>query len=399
MSAILPIDPGLAAVAGDAAADSGAPPAPAAPAAPPPFTGWLQRMSAEPHRYDFYQALRHIESAHPHLPRLGEGLRPGDEPLRLAQSPDMTFAPAALRSVTVNAFGLPRIEQRVFGLLGPNGPLPSHLSELVRERATHHADHGLQRFLDTVSHRFGLLFYRAWAQAQPALGLDRPDDQSLARRLGALSGIGSEALLRRDAAGDRAKLHFTGRLARHVRDADGLLSWCRTEFDAPVAVEQWCGHWMPLAREERTRIGTLGSLGAGDVGRQLGRGAVLGAAVWDVQHKFRIVIGPLRESRYHAFLPGGTDLARLQAMVRQWVGLEFEWDLQLILARQDVPRLRLGRSGELGRSGWLGERRSPHDAADLVVDVERTLTRERARRTAGGPHPHRSDSLEKNRHE
>ena len=348
------------------------------------YDAWLQRLTSEPWRFDFYQTLRHIEAANPHLPRLGEALRPVDEPLRVAQPPELTFAPAGLFAVRPSHAGPPRIEQRIFGMFGPNGPLPTHITEFVRERATHYGDAGTQRFIDTLTHRFGLLFYRAWAQAQPALSLDRASDSPFNRRLGSLTGIGGESLLNRDAAGDAAKLHFTGRLARHVRDADGLQQWCRSEFDAPIRIEQWRGHWMALDRSERTRLFARARAGIGrqvgeSVGQQLGVGAVLGASVWDVQHKFRIVVGPLRESRFHAFLPGGTDLARLQAMVRQWVGLEFEWDVQLILAKPDVPKLRLGRSGELGRSSWLGDYKKHGDADDLVIDVERTLTRARAR--------------------
>ena len=102
-----------------------------------------------------------------------------------------------------------------------------------------------------------------------------------------------------------------------------------------------------------------------------------------MQQKFRIVIGPLRLARYLDFLPGGTELARLQAIVRQWVGIEFAWDLKLILARADVPSMRLGKAGGkrigmLGRSGWLGRYTKPDDAKDLVIDVEAAMRRRRA---------------------
>ena len=60
-------------------------------------------------------------------------------------------------------------------------------------------------------------------------------------------------------------------------------------------------------------------------------------------------------------------------MVRQWVGLEFEWDLKLTLARTEVPRLSLGRHSALGRSSWLGGLRRAVVAGDLIVNVERTL--------------------------
>jgi type VI secretion system protein ImpH len=138
---------------------------------------------------------------------------------------------------------------------------------------------------------------------------------------------------------------------------------------------------MALERDERTRLGARQAQG---LGQGLGQGAVIGRTVWDVQHKFRIIVGPMRIARYVSFLPGGDDLARLQAMVRQWVGLEFEWDVQLVLAREDVPRLRLGRvpgsaAGMLGRTAWLGRRRRTGDAGDLILDVERTLRAGRRR--------------------
>jgi type VI secretion system protein ImpH len=347
---------------------------------------WLLGVAEHPYRFDFYQVLRHFEAAHPNLPRLGEARRPADEPLRVAQPADLSFAPAPLHSMSIRAEGPPVLSQRIFGLVGPNGPLPIHMTELARERTRQHGDPALQRFLDLLTHRFALLFYRAWAQAQPVVGLDRPGDAGFARRLGALAGLGSEPALQRDAAGDASKLHVTGLLARHVRDADGLLAWCRSQFDAPLRIAQWCGHWMPLAPDERSRLGDR-------AGQGLGQGAVIGASVWDVQHKFRIVMGPLRLDRYLSFLPGATGLSRLQAMVRQWVGLEFEWDLQLVLHCADVPRLQLAQArpaalGRLGRTAWLGQRRRATDAADLVLNVERTLQSLRARKSSNaGPAP------------
>lgn len=349
------------------------------------FQQWLQALAHEPGRVDFYQALRRFEAAHPELPRLGEAVRPADEPVRMAQPPDLSFAPTAVHGVEFSPDRPPRLSQRIFGLMGPNGPLPTHLSELVGERQRHFRDAGPQRFIDMLGHRYTLLFYRAWAQAQLALDLDRPGESRWALRLGALSGIGSPSLLDRDALDDSSKLHFTGRLARQSRDAEGLLAWCRSEFDVPARIEQWCGHWMPLAREERSRLGDHHRK-AGPGGRMgLGGGAVMGAAVWDVQHKFRLVIGPLRLQRYLAFLPGGKELPRLQSMVRQWLGLELQWDVRLLLDRRDVPRSVLGQrgpethGGRLGRTGWIGGLPKARDAGDLILDVEQALDQRRRR--------------------
>jgi type VI secretion system protein ImpH len=329
------------------------------------YEAWLSRVTAAPYKFDFYQTLRRVARAHPSLPPLGEAMRPKDEPLRIAQPAELVFAPASLHSL-VRQDGLPpRLMQRIFGLLGSNGALPLHITEYVRERALHHADPTFQRFLDMLTHRFALLFYRAWAEAQPAVSLDRPGNKAYFNRLGSLVGIGLPSLQDRDALPDASRLHFAGRLARQTRDAEGLLAWCRSEFDVPVAIEQWTGHWMSLAKGERSRLGRRG-------GAALGQSTVLGGTVWDVQHKFRIVLGPLRFDQYKRFLPRGADLARLQALVRTWVGIEFAWDLKLILMRQEIPTFKLGAGRvPLGQATWLGHYRRTGDVDDLCFDVEK----------------------------
>lgn len=329
------------------------------------YQAWLAKVSAEAHRHDLYQTLRRIASAHPELPLLGEALRPVDEPVRMGQPAELDFAPAALHSLSRTSGGLPRLMQRVFGLLGSNGALPLHLTEYTRDRALHHGDQTLQRFLDMLMHRYALMFYRAWADAQPTVSLDRPDNKAYFNRIGALVGIGLPSLQDRDELPDMSRLFYAGRLARQTRDADGLLGWCRLEFKVPVTIQQWQGHWMPLAVSERSRLGRK-------EGSMLGRGAVLGSSVWDVQHKFRIVIGPMPMAAYRRFLPGGPDLARLQAMVRTWVGVEFEWDVKLILQRQEVPGIHLGAPQvALGHTTWLGYYRRQGDADDLRLDGDR----------------------------
>ena len=330
------------------------------------LTALFAAVGAAPYHFDFFALMRRVESLRPESPRIGKASRPSQEALRLGQEPELDFAPAALATFAHEGGAAPRLGVRFFGLLGSQGPMPLHLTEYARDRATHHADPTLQRFLDLITHRFALLFYRAWAEAQPTVSFDRPGSKATFNRLGALVGLGLPTLQDRDALPDTSKLYFAGRLARQTRDADGLLAWCKLEFDVPIAIEQWCGHWMPLGRSERSRLGKGG-------GALVGRGAVLGASVWDVQHKFRIRVGPLGLAQYRRFLPSGADVARLQALVRCWVGIEFAWDLKLVLLRSEVPRYTLGARGiGLGHALWMGHYRRSADAADLCFDVEST---------------------------
>ena len=323
-------------------------------------------------KFDLFQAMRRVENVFIDRPRLGDALRPGEEPIRFAQEPSLIFAPAPIAALErKDKARPPRLVQRVFGFMGPNGALPIHLTEYARERLLYDNDPTFVRFLDTLLHRFGLFFYRAWARAQPVVGLDRPADATIVRHVGALIGLVEKSTRERDELGDFPKLFFAGRLARSVRDADGLEAWLSLQFGVAVHVAQFQGHWMPLGRDERSRLMRDGQ-------SALGRGAVLGRTVWDVQHKFRIVIGPLHWERFATLLPGGHALAQLKALVRQYVGFEFAWDLRLILRREDVPSWTLqggrdGRVGRLGRTAWLNggrEFRRSRDAEDLVMNVE-----------------------------
>ena len=132
-----------------------------------------QRLSARPYQFDLMHSLRYLQARHPGLPRLGQATRPKDEPLRLGQDPSLAFAPATIAEILPSRAGEPeRMTVWNFGLYGPNGPLPTHITEYVRERLRQHDDATLARFSDIFHHRMLLLLFRAWSDAQPTASLD-----------------------------------------------------------------------------------------------------------------------------------------------------------------------------------------------------------------------------------
>lgn len=337
------------------------------PADPLKFQALLQEMAAAPHRYDFFHALRMVEALHPDKPRLGQARRPVDEPLRMGQSADLSFAASSIARVQqADRSGRPRMEVRFFGLFGPNGPLPMHMTSYARERQLHHKDDTFARFADWFHHRLLLLFYRAWAQAQPAASLDRPAEDRFADYVGSVVGVGGREWLHRDAAPDHARLAFAGVLSRQVRNADGLAHLLSGFLGMAVRVEQFVGRWMPLPAAERSRIGRRAASRRLSTS-QLGASAVLGQAVFDRQHHFRIHVGPLALPAFEALLPVGSALPAAQALVKQYLGLEFGWDLRLELDKAQVPASRLGRYGRLGWTTWLGRPRGAAVAALNLV--------------------------------
>ena len=338
----------------------------------------FERLAAAPHAHDFFDTLRRIDALTPQAPRMGRAPRPALEPVRLGQDAELDFAPASIMSFAAQRHAPPRLGVRFLGLFGPQGPLPLHLTEYARERERHHADAGLARFADIFHHRLLTLFYRAWAEAQPAVHADRPDDDQFAKWLSALIGIAPVPMRGRDALPDAAKRFHAGTLSRGAKNGEGLECLLRAFLQVPVGVEAFVGHWMQLRPQDRTR---LGAGHAADPSAQLGRSAVAGSKVWDRQYKFRIHVGPLGRSEFEAFLPGGNALAAVRDTVRQFAGYGLRWDLRVRLRACDVPRAQLlprdGRSDalptRLGLSTWLGGARRlglTRDRDDLVLRPE-----------------------------
>ncbi|WP_038746056.1 type VI secretion system baseplate subunit TssG [Burkholderia sp. ABCPW 111] len=322
---------------------------------------WWRRLRAAPHGYDLFQALRWLDALSPEHAPSGYAARPRDEPMRLGQAPSLAFAAAMLAGVRDDG-PRPRIAIQGFGLFGPNGPLPSHLTEYAHERATQHDDPTFAAFADVFHHRLILLFYRAWADAQPTVSLDRPArarfDAYVASLIGPRDAPGAA-----DALAPHAKYFQAGHLVRHTRNPEGLVQILRRYFGVRARIVEHVPHWVMLDRAQRCAIRATRPT------QRLG-GAVLGCAVRDAQSRLRIVLGPLTLDEYRRFLPGGAHARQLAQWVREYVGVEFGWDVQLELAHDEVPALALGSRHALGRTAWLGERLDHGPARDLVLGYD-----------------------------
>jgi type VI secretion system protein ImpH len=330
-----------------------------------------EALRRAPTAFDFFQALRRIESAHPDKPRLGESVQPGkDEPVRLGQDPSLAFAPAALSAFLPGAEGgPPRLQVSFLGLSGPNGPLPLHLTEYVRDRQRNSNDPTLARFFDVFHHRVLSLFYRAWANSQPTVSADRPQQDHFLTYVGALIGLAMSGLQRRDAFPDSAKLFYAGRLAAQTRNAEGLRAMVGDYFGMPTQVEEFVGSWVDLPESERWH------LGGGPDGMRLGLSSNMGARAWSRESKFRIVLGPLHRKQFQSMLPEGEALPRLAALVRNYTGDALDWDVRLILDERTDQPLRLGGT-RLGWDAWLGRCPDGKGRQDLILNPHSHTGRE-----------------------
>jgi type VI secretion system protein ImpH len=322
-----------------------------------------QSLAHAPWSFDFFQAVRRLECAHRSRPRVGYSSHANEDPVRFAQVPSLAFAPSTLASFGTDhggATSAPRLAVHFFGLLGPNGPMPLHFTDFVRDRLRSH-DATLARFLDVFHHRMISLFYRAWACNQPTVSFDRPDQDRFGVYVASLFGMGIASYRSRDALPDIAKLHYAGRLVCQTHHAEGLEAIVADYFGMPAEIDQCVGQWLAVPAESACRLG--GSRARGE----LGINVIVGDRVWDCQMKFRLKLGPMTFAEYQRMLPGGSSLARLVAWVKNYIGDALEWDARMILKKEEVPALRLGQVGQLGWSTWLTSRPMSRDADDLVL--------------------------------
>jgi len=321
----------------------------------------IERLERAPFKFHFFQAVRQLECAHGDLPRVGQSLRPSDDPVHFSQEPSLAFAPSTIRSYHPRTQSRPaRLEVSFMGLLGPHGPLPLHLTEYARDRQLNHADPTFARFLDIFNHRMVCLYYRAWAYNQQAVSYDRPEEDRFGDYIGSLCGLGTEPLRKRDAVPDAQKLHFAGRLSCPTRHAEGLQAILGDDFGVDVEIDQFIGHWVTLPQDSVCILGKSEWTGT------LGSTAVLGSQIWDCQQKFRIRLGPLSYTDYQRMLPGTGSFKRLVAWVRNYVGDELLWDLHLILKAAEVPKIALGQFGELGWSTWVSSESFEENVVSVV---------------------------------
>jgi len=327
----------------------------------PPKAADLLLLQHQPELFDLFAALRLIEAAHPDRPRLGQARRARDEPVRLGQPPHLHFPPASIAGFTLGQDGRrPRLLTYAFGLFGPQGPLPLHVSREAFVRAHHQSDSTLADFCDIFHHRLLALYWRAYAKARPAVEQDRPESSRFWHWLGAVSGLAGPAFFGRSALPDQFYLFAAGLLAMQTRPAEALSRLVTLYFAVPVSVQEFAGAWLDIPPRARTCFSVGSPL-------RLGQDTVVGTRVYQRHHRFRLVLGPLGFSDFLKFLPDGAAQPRLEEIVRRVPGPEFDWDVKLVLCRDDVPAILLNGTARLNWTSWIATSCREGDADDVVL--------------------------------
>ncbi len=330
----------------------------------------LAEMRERIRSFDFVAAVRRLECAHLDKPRVGEAIRVKDDVVRMSQNVSLGFRGTALQSLTTSKGAHEhRLHVNFLGLLGSHGPMPLHYTEYADQRSRHHNDPTFKEFLDLFNHRMLSLFYRASVQFDPAVMFDRPDNNAYAEFLGALSGLLPEASTDRDSISDATKRYFPAWFSSTAKSPDGIKSLIGDYFDLPVAIKEWVGGWLPMPESAHAR------LGSGKESVQLGRAVYIGKRVWSIRHKFNIQLGPLEWEDFSSFKPGSDRAEKLHDLVRNYLGDEWDWDLELILKDSEIRPLALNRTRALGIDSWVIGNRKNHLTSQSVLLNKQLISR------------------------
>ena len=329
-----------------------------------------KRLFDAPYEFEFFQAVRLLGRMQPGKSPVGRYVHPQEEIVRFGANPTLSFPASQIYSLLTTKDGYLKMEINFMGLVGPTGLLPSHLTELITNRVRA-KDTALLDFFNIFNHRMTSFFYQAWEKNHFTVGYERNQNDPLTGFLLAIAGLGSPGLRNRQTVRDETFIYYAGILGAAPKSATAFEAVLADYFDVPVEIEPFIGVWRHLDEPDQTQVGDESVEAA-----TLVFGAVAGDEVWDQQSRVRIKLGPLTAERYREFLPSGSAWPALKAITQTYRGTDMEFEVQLILKREEVPVVELKKladdSPRLGWDTWLKSKplfnRDPGDTILLLME-------------------------------
>ena len=249
-----------------------------------------------------------------------------------------------------------RLSMNLISLVGAGSPLPAFYGE----QALGEEDGNPTRdFLDVFHHRLQRLMLPIWRKYRYCARFQSGARDPFSEQLFALIGLGGEDIRKASQLNWKRLLPYLGLLSLRAHSAALIESVLRYYFKhAELNLEQCIERRVDVLGEQRNRLGSANSL--------LSQDLVLGEQVRDRSGKFRIHISELDWQRFHEFLPIGIGYQPLCSLVRFTLRDPLEYDIRLVLRRQDIRELCIGEQNicRLGWTSWLG-----HERADGVVTL------------------------------
>lgn len=250
-----------------------------------------------------------------------------------------------------------RLRLNVLGLCGAGSPLPAFYGEQALTDAV--GGNTTRDFLDLFHHRLQRLMLPIWRKYRYRACFLSGARDVFSEQMFALIGLKGQQIRSAAQLNCKRLLPYLGLLSLRAHSAALIETVLRYYFKHNrLFIEQWVERSVVITSPQRNRLGVANSV--------LGQDQVLGSRVADRSGKFRVHVQALDWPRFHGFLPTGPDYPQLCSLVRLTARDPLEYDLRLILAKEEIRPLNIGEHNvcRLGWTSWLA-----HECADGVVIV------------------------------
>ncbi len=338
-------------------------------------TTGLARLISRPFDFDFVQAVTLLHTrvetdvSARHFVGFDNSLH--DEVVRFRVSP-------SLRNNSCQVFEVRAPEESdacyeltipFLGLIGVNGVLPRHYTQTVISRVKEH-DFAMRDFFDLFHHRTISMFFRASVKYRLPFvyqfnAVQSPArDDAITQAMRCLVGLGEPSLRHQLSISDDTVLHYGGHFSDSMPTAHSLEHVVEDYFGLPTQVLQFQFEWLYIEPSEQTQLTAKGT-------NRLGLNVVVGQRVPSFHSRFRIRVGPVTWRDFVELLPISTRVAKLADLVRLYVGISLDFDLQVTVAGREIPEcsFRDDQPPRLGWTTWLFSKPVDSIVEDAVFNI------------------------------
>lgn len=302
----------------------------------------LQTLLNRSHAFDFYSAIRLLSSA---------GLQLGAQ-VAVIPNEALIFPATVIEAIQVdpqtvdlknaNAIKI-WMTINLLGLYGSTGCLPNYFNEQIFDEQLdvfsfegeldengQKISETLRPFLALLNERVYHFLYQSWAGTRL---IEPLSDDVTTYQSGLLSLVGLAA----QHSFRSILLQCVTFFAHPTRSPWGLVQLLTHIFHLTVHIEEFIPKAIPRDPSSYSRLG--GQWG------HLGRSLILGTMMTTRALFFRIVLGPMLLDDFGALLPGGIVHQLLIDVVKLYVPMHLEYEINLVLDSKELPRLewRLGQ--------------------------------------------------------
>lgn len=327
-------------------------------------TALAAKIQKNPAAFDFFQAVRLL---------LHESKKPLAQTLEFKTSSSFKFPKGdieKLQPATTDSKADYEMLVTFMSLVGSNGILPPHYTEQLLKQLQQ-KESGLRDFFDLLQQRSIALFYKAWEKHHFYVAYEHAKQQKQAddfsKLLYSLAGLGTKTMQQHLPINPDHIAFYAGYFASNVHSATNLKDLLSSFFKIAVTIKELQGEWLYLNPANCTRISQPHYLT--NHNNRLGIDTSVGTRVWYCGHKFRVKLGPLNQAQLDRFLPNGDWFGVLQQLISLYVGLEFDFELQLILAAKYIkaPQLKKRDAPKLGWNSWLCSKPAQENKDDIIL--------------------------------